>query len=50
MLRFTYDSKTYAIYGVGSTFERLRKPFKSIPPEITRLTGITNQKTTPGRL
>jgi len=44
MLRFTYDSKTYAIYGVGSTFERLRKPFKSIPPEITRLTGITNEQ------
>ncbi|NEX91196.1 3'-5' exonuclease [Caulobacter sp. 17J65-9] len=39
MVPFTYGVDG-EIYGVGETFQQLRQPTKSIPPEVTAITGI----------
>src|SRR5579864_4705851 len=39
MVPFTY-SLGGEIYAVGEPFQQLREPSKSIPPEITAITGI----------
>jgi DNA polymerase-3 subunit epsilon len=42
MLRFTYGSDG-RIVEIGEAFQRLREPSKPIPPEITALTGISQE-------
>jgi DNA polymerase III subunit epsilon len=42
MVGFTYDD-TGTIGDVVGVFSALRQPYTPIPPEITRLTGITNE-------
>ena len=43
MVRFTYGIDSGRIHEVGEPFQRLRQPAAPIPPEVTALTGITDE-------
>ena len=43
MVPFTYGVDNGRIYEVGVPFQRLRQPSVPISPEITALTGISNE-------
>lgn len=41
MAKFAFDPANFRIVGVTGTFSALREPGRPIPPEVTRLTGLS---------